>query len=457
MKVTWLILALLSFLPRAVLAQSPVVGAGPAAGPRVRILPVHQAGAMAAAEPPEPVPPGRVRGETERAMTLADLEAMALANSPVLARAISRVEAARGQWVQVGLRPNPVAGYSASEIGNEGRAGQQGAFIGQEFVTGGKLRLNRAVAAREIRVAEQQLAALRYRVLNDVRINFFEVLVAQRALDLWQELAEIGQRGVRAANELLQAQEVSRADLLQARVEANSARIQLANARNRYTAAWRRLTAVLGSPGMTPAPLAGDIEAGRPDITWDDALQQLLVASPELAAAQAEVDRARWAFERARAEVVPNLELQLLAQYDNSSQDTIAGVQAGIPIPILNRNQGGIRRAQAELAAARSDVRRVELDLQNRLAIAFERYANARQQVAIYANDILPDAKSSLDLVDAGYRQGEFGFLTLLTAQRTYFQTNVAYVEALRQLRENTVAIEGLLLTDSLRQTNDGR
>jgi cobalt-zinc-cadmium efflux system outer membrane protein len=128
-----------------------------------------------------------------------------------------------------------------------------------------------------------------------------------------------------------------------------------------------------------------------------------------------------------------------------------------LPIPLINRNQGGIRLAQAELIAAQNEMGRVELDLRQRLAAAYGRYANARQQVDRYSRDILPDARESLELVDGGYRQGEFSFLTLLTAQRTYFQTNLAYVEALRQLRENTVAIEGLLLTDSLQQAAETR
>jgi cobalt-zinc-cadmium efflux system outer membrane protein len=92
----------------------------------------------------------------------------------------------------------------------------------------------------------------------------------------------------------------------------------------------------------------------------------------------------------------------------------------------------------------------MELDLQSRLAAAFERYANARQQVATYTADILPDAQTSLDIVADGYRQGEFGYLTLLTAQRTYFGANLAYLRALQSLRASAVEIEGYLLTGSL-------
>ncbi len=121
-----------------------------------------------------------------------------------------------------------------------------------------------------------------------------------------------------------------------------------------------------------------------------------------------------------------------------------------MPIPIFNRNQGGINKAQAEFAAAKSDVVRVQLSLQQRLAVAYERYANSRNQVERYEQNILPDAQSSLDLVNEAYKQGEYSFLNLLTAQRTYFQTNLAYLEALCQLQQSTVEINGFLLHGSL-------
>jgi cobalt-zinc-cadmium efflux system outer membrane protein len=382
---------------------------------------------------------------------LSDLEGIALANNPALARTGARVQAARGEWLQVGLLPNPVAGYSAAEIGDEDRAGQQGGVVGQEIVLGHKLKLNRAVAAQQVRQAEQEFEAQRLRVLSDVRIQFYTVLAAQQKAQLADRLVRIGQEGVEAAQRLFDAQEVGRPDLLQARIEANEARITAQNARNGQLAAWRSLAAVLGMPEMAPAPLAGDLRTGRQaSIDYGQALERILGTSPELAAAQANVQHARWAIDRARAEKIPNVDLQVTAQHDNATRDNIVGVQAVLPVPIWNRNQGGISKAQAELSAASSGVLTKQLALQQHLAGAYERYANARQKVERYEQDILPDAQQSLDLVKAGYKQSEFSYLAVLTAQRTYFQTSISYLDALLQLRESSVEIDGLLLRGSL-------
>jgi len=395
---------------------------------------------------PAPEPGPRQAG----GLSLQDLEQTALRNNPTLSQARARVQAARGIWEQVGLYPNPVAGYTAEEMGDNGTAGKQGGFIGQEFVTAGKLRLNRQVACQEIMRLEQELAAQQFRVLTDVRTSFYDVLVAQQMVEQTDRLVDIAEQGVEAAEALFKAKEGSRVDILQARVEGNTARILLENARNRRQGAWRRLAAVAGTPDLAPEQLAGNVEDIGPLLSWEEALSRVLSESPELAAAAAEVQAARWATQRARVEWIPNVGIQTTVQHDNASGDDVAGVQVALPLPLFNRNQGNIVASNAQLIAAQRNLERVRLSLQNRLAEVFRRYASAGQQVEKYRGTILPDAKDTLDLVATGYQQGEFSYLKLLTAQRTYFQSNLSYLESLLQLKSAQVQIEGLLLSESL-------
>jgi outer membrane protein, heavy metal efflux system len=387
-----------------------------------------------------------------RSMSLTDFEALAEQNNPTLAQAVARVEAARGEYVQAGLYPNPRLGYLAAEIGDEGQAGQQGAYVGQEIVTNGKRRLAQAAAEQAIRQAQWAWTTQHTRVMADVRRGFYDVLVAQRTMELTDQLVRIGQEGVRAAEALLRVKEVARADVLQAQIEADSAALLAEKARNRHLAAWRNLAVVAGAPDMAAVPLVGELQEGLPLLTWNETLARALSESPAVAEARADVARVQAVLDHQYAQRVPNVDVQFSVQYDNATRDNIAGVQAGMPLPLWNRNQGNIRRAEAELIAVRNDQRRVQLDLQQRLTQTFEQYQNARCQVERYAATILPNAQKSLELVTAGYRLGEFNYVALLTAQRTFFQTNLAYVEAIRDLRAATVAIDSHLLGDSLQQ-----
>jgi outer membrane protein, heavy metal efflux system len=388
-------------------------------------------------------------------LSLAQLEQIALERNPTLCQAAMRINAARGQCEQVGLYPNPVAGYVSEEMNSGGTAGKQGAFVSQEFVTGGKLKLNRAVAGQEVQQAQWAWQSQRYRVLNDVRTIYYDVLYAQQTIEINKQLVRIGEENVKAAENLFTAKEVSRVDVLQASVETDTARLQLQNARNRHQAIWRQLTAVIGAPEMEPGALAGRLEDNLPQLSWGTVLEQLLATSPQLAEARAGMERARCQVARQYAERVPNVDLRATVEYDNEIRQNIAGVEAGLPLPFFNRNQGNIAKAQSQLIAAQNEVRRVELDLRRRFAAIFEQYSNAGGQVQKYKSDIIPNAAKTLELVQSGYRQGEFNYQTLLISQRTYFQANLAYLESLRQLRASAVTLEGLLLSGGLQSAQD--
>jgi outer membrane protein, heavy metal efflux system len=427
----------------------------PATGAAAPAAPAASPGTTPAPTPPMPPAPSNQQTPEPApvpGMSLAEWESLAEQNNPTLVQAGARVQAARAECLQAGLYPNPRVGYQATEINDEGQAGQQGGYIGQEVVTNGKLKRNRELAEQVVRQFECAWVSQRGRVVNDVRHAFYDVLVAQRSMELTEQLVRIGREGVRASEGLLKAKERSRVDVLQAKIEADSAQILAQKAHNRYDAAWRNLAIVAGVPNMAPAPLAGDLQEGLSQLTWDEAIGRVLNESPTAAEAQQGVARAQAALARECAQQAPNVDLQAGVQYDNATRDAIAGVQVGVPIPLFNRNQGNIRRAEADLVSARAEVRRVEFDLRQRLAGAFEQYQNARCQVEKFAGDILPNAQTSLDLTAAGYRQGEFDYITLLTAQRTFFQVNLAYIEALRDLRAATIAIQGNMLGDSLQQ-----
>ena len=240
--------------------------------------------------------PDRVSIPRERSqagvLTIEQLEQMAAANNPTLAQASQRVRALQGEQVQVGLYPNPVVGYQAEEIGENGQAGQHGMYLRQEIVTANKLGLNRAVVSHEVEQARWDYEIQQRRVSNAVRSQAYEVLAAQRTLEFTDALVGIGKAAVETADKLYQASQVSQVDVLQARVEANSARLQLAAARKTHEAAWRRLVIVIGMPDMQPAPLADSLDDDLPNLVWNETARQLLEQSPQVAHARSEVERA---------------------------------------------------------------------------------------------------------------------------------------------------------------------
>ena len=120
------------------------------------------------------------------------------------------------------------------------------------------------------------------------------------------------------------------------------------------------------------------------------------------------------------AERCPNWEVEAGYSHDNTTGFDTGTIAGTIPVPLFNRNQGAIRQAEAELTAAQAEVDRVALDLRNRLALTYERYANAHELVDRYERRILPNAKESVELTSDRYCAGESNFPSLLLAQRAF-------------------------------------
>ncbi len=390
-----------------------------------------------------------VRGPDEH---LACLEQAAIANNPTLAEAHAKVRAARGRWVQVGLPANPVVGYSGQQLGSGGTAEQHGLLIGQELIHHQKRSLNRAVADREFRSAQQQWAAQHQRVLTDVRIAYYTLLAAQQQVDLATEIAEISKKAAKITGDLFDSGDVAKSAKMQSRVDAETAQIRMENSHNEQRAAWRNLMAVVGTPDQPLQRIAAQLSNQVPDLTWLDVRDRLWCHSPEMATALIEMERARRAVDRARVEKRPNVELEGVLQVDHSTNSINTNVLAKIPLPVFDRNQGGVREATAQLRAAKAAIECVELRLQQRLSEVFQRYQNARNQVERFtrAEGILESTEAALASVNALYASSDVSFLEQQAAQRAYIQTNLTYIAALRELWTAVAEMDGLLLRDSL-------
>ena len=400
-----------------------------------------------AAETPDPP----ARQPEPRTMRLEQLEELALERSPALAVAARRIEALQGTFLQAGLYPNPTIGYQGEEIGDEGRAGQQGIVVSQRIVTGGKLGWNRSVVSQEIAAAEQRWQMQRYRVISDVHAAAHEVIAAQRTVALAEELVQLGDDFLRTAQQLLAAREVSRLDVLQANIEAQAAKLRLERARQSLAGQWQQLAAQVGIVDLPLTTIEDDWDRREPTpLVWEEALERLLQQSPEWLHAAVEIERAKADLASQCAGRRPDVELVGGVAYNFASGDTHAGVGLAVPLQWFDRNQGNILRARAELNAAHDQLARVELMLHRRLAAVFQEYDNARATVVSYRSEILPAADEALQLVSKGYQQGEVGYLELLTVQRTFFQTNLDFVAAFRDLQISRTRIENLLLSNAL-------
>ena len=376
--------------------------------------------------------------------TLPEFVDLAMRSHPKLRQALAAVEAARGKAVQARLYPNPViAGFTPQAAGSDS---QWSGTVAQDIVTAGKLRLSQQAALREVQKAEYQLIRARFDVLRDVRQSFYALLVSQRRMEIYKLLLDIAKRSYEIGRQLAEAGEGTKADVLFWSIERDRAEVRLLNASVFIETGRRELATAIGLPRADIGRLEADLFQKLPNFDLK-ALQEAVVrlnARPR--AAEAEIARAQWALERAVVQPIPNVNLLggYQRQVDGPPQNQ-GLAQVMLAVPLFDRNQGNIRSARADIASSRADLRTIELDLATQAAQAIATYRTSQRLVEWYEQYILPKARETVQLTQTLYGRGEVTFLSLLQAQRTLTETELAFVEAQADRWTGAVTIADLL------------
>jgi cobalt-zinc-cadmium efflux system outer membrane protein len=391
-------------------------------------------------------------------ITLEQLQQMALADNPTLAQAKAGVRAAAARTRQAGMWPNPTIGYVGEEIrGGSFGGGQQGVFVQQDVILGGKLSLDRKVFAAEGNQAAAEADEQRLRVENGVRIAFYQSLAAQEMVAMRSRLSVLAQDAVDTTQQLFNVGQADQPDLLQAEVEADEASLAVITEQQEQQRAWNVLAAVVGKPELPLGSLEGNLE-DFPKLDGDQILQTILRDSPAVKIAQMGVARADAATQRARRASVPDLNVRAgfannLEQLGAPSPNAVgseAFLEIGVNLPIFNRNQGNVQAADADHERATLELQRVALVLRQLAAPVLQDYASSRAIADRYKTGTLPKARMAAELYLKKYHEGAAAYPQVLIAQRTLFQLETRYISALENVWIDAATLQGLLLTDAL-------
>ena len=398
--------------------------------------------------------PGAVAG-----ITLAELEKLALESNPTMRAAQARIDAARGRARQAGAWPNPTVGASVEEqpFRDTEPHGSTGIFAQQTILLGGKLRLGRAAFDRAVDRNQAELELQRQRVVSNVRRVYFQSLTVNRRIEVQERLAALASEAVSITAQLFNVGAADRPDFLESEIEARRVQLDLNAAKNRSAALRQQLAAVVGSADVAGRSLTGSLEEALPEIVRTTALRTLLDDSPQIRAARAEVARTQALTALARRETFPDIFLRggVANHRERSEADGRAigwegAIEAGVSIPLFNRNAGGVAAARAEELRVQAELYRLEWSLQARLAAEFASYLTALNDAEAYRTEILPRAEEAYRLYLTSYRQMAAAYPQVLIAQRNLFELSTRYLQSLEDGWQAALHIQGFLSGDGL-------
>lgn len=393
---------------------------------------------------------------TGEALSLSALQTMASSSNSSLRQAQADADAAYGAMIQAGLYPNPVVGYQADQMQPwampTGTVGQQGAYFSQVIKTAGKLGLAQQIAGYDYLNSLVSARRTQVDVISRIRTSYFAVLVAQQSVEINTALVTLADEVYQLQRKQVRAGEAAAYEPMQLYAQSILARNNVAQAQANVSSAWRQLAASIGQPQMKQQPLSGKADAAPPVFQFEALQKQMSDEHTELLAARNRQLQAQANLRLQEVTPIPDLQSNLILQYDNVVRTTQFGVQLGVQLPLYDRNQGNIRQAQAKIASAGDAIVSVENDLLGRLAEARGRYESNKTLASNYRDLILPNLTNAYRAMIRRYQvePDKVQFNDIVVAQQNLAQAMQTYLSSIDSQWKAVVDIATLAQLDEL-------
>lgn len=373
-----------------------------------------------------------------------------LHSNPTLRAQEQSIVSNRAAEVTAGLRPNPT-------FQNDTTSATIGIY--QEFEIGGKraARVTRAKYATQIAQTDSA-DTLRTLTLN-LRLAFISALQANSDLEFARENLANYQKTVDINKEMVQQGEIARVDFLRIQLEMLQFQSDLDDATLELRTAKATLRGFLGAANLPDDfQVKGDLKAApfdkglselekialqnRPDLKSAETGRQLASADVRLAKANRWPDPTLGASYLHTGNEVPGPNwFQPFYPKGNSSNAMGIGI-ASIPIPIFNRNQGEVSRAESERLRADFLAEAARNQAIQDVESAYAAFESSRARIRMYEDTYLAYAKESLEIEDFSFHKGGASILDFLDAERTYRATQLAYRQQLAAYLSNLAQLQ---------------
>ena len=362
----------------------------------------------------------------------------ALATHPELQYYEAQVDVARGGKTKAGEIRNPdlmigkgnwrLRDLSTNYV-TDGPTWQ--AQLTQTFEWPGRLSLRKAIAQKDIELAQLGLAQFRSALAGRVRTISWKLLAAQEQT---RAAEEVTKRFKSLAAVLLQRDPAGAAPRLEARIiQANALTLgaEATQARNDLAAARFELNQLLGERAEHPLELRSENFVVLPPPPMEILLAQAREKNFALRSRFLDVQQQGFQVALAKNERWPSITVQSYMQKQTTlTRETQVGFTVSVPLPIWNQNKGAIDAAQARQVQAEvmltAQMRQMERDV----ASEASRYRIYVEQLAELPPDTLESFRKAAAEADEHYRMGALPLSTYTELQRQYLYSVKAVMNA---------------------------
>jgi outer membrane protein, heavy metal efflux system len=298
------------------------------------------------------------------------------------------------------------------------------------------LRPKRVAAAKfELERTGETLVSRALDLVRDVRLAYADYVAARKRAGMAEEIVRERREIAVIVNARLRAGDISELETNSSVVDERMAEEQVMRFTQEASLARERIRALLGFGADGPdlkliVQQSGPADAGRPTTeggstgstaitsvtneseTLNELIKQALDARPELKAGELAIEaagaRARW--ERSRILAVS----AIAKEYGRGSSGYEQGPGVQIELPIFNRNQGGISRAEAEIERAAKQLIAARMRVVAEVRQAYTELKQSQAAYQLWLTRVLPPLEQEIRMAESAYRKGDVAYLFVL-------------------------------------------
>ena len=377
-----------------------------------------------------------------QSITLAQAVQEAIEHNLDLAAERLNIPVAQALEITARLRPNPVLTLSGQTLNVLGANFSPATPLGPNqmnihtdfpFERGGK-RTERIAVARETRsLTELGVREVMRQLIANVQNAFVDVQQARENVKLAEEnlrnlegVVKINEARVASGDLSVVELDRSRVAALQSRTTVQQTRLQLDQAKT-------QLRQLMGRAGGTAdLEVEGELRRDGAPESPEQILRVALTQRPDyLLDKQTQArSQADLRLQLANGKVDFSVGTEFTRQSAWGVSGNSMGVYFSVPLPVFNRNQGEIARAQREIGLAGSRAAARERVIQAEVERAYRQYTVSKQLLTNIESEMLRKARSVRDTTEYSYRRGEASLVEFLDAQRAFNDANQTYNEA---------------------------
>jgi len=382
---------------------------------------------------------------SDNKLTIDNALSIAIKNSPSIKAIKKEIISKKLSGKADSLYPNPEIEV---EIGDFLGTGANSGFsnhalslnLSQEIVLGGKNNKLINLTDSEIKLIKLEIKKEKINLKYQIKKLFTQILILKEFQKLSLENQKISNEILQTVKNKQESGDLSYLDILKSKIEYKNSKIELIKEESEIKSLKKQIASLVGDKSLNFDEVEGKLES---ELNYSDKL--ISQKHIDLEIKKAIVEKTKKELVIAKADKVQNLSLALGVNRYQEAGDYSFTFAVSMPIPIWNSNKTKVKSVYSEIEKGKLDIKASKKEIKQGLLEHTENLKLAKKELDNLKDEILPLAQKSLDLAKEGYKEGEFKYLELLDAQKTFILIKRQYIEVLAKYNLLNLEIEYLL------------